>query len=58
MILNICELIEKLSPKPLWGYTISTLLPAIHKVAYKYSINLVQPIIISALTFSFSLKCP
>lgn len=40
MILNICELIEKLSPKPLWGYTISTLLPAIHKVAYKYSINL------------------
>lgn len=40
MILNICELIEKLSPKPLWGYTITTLLPAIHKVAYKYSINL------------------
>lgn len=40
MILEICELIEKFSPKPLWGYTITTLLPAIHKVAYKYSINL------------------
>ena len=40
MILNVCELIEKLSPKPLWGYTIPTLLPAIYKVAYKYSINL------------------
>lgn len=40
MILEVCELIEKFSPKPLWGYTITTLLPAIHKVAYKYSINL------------------
>lgn len=39
-ILNICEIIETFSPKPLWGYMISTLLPAIHKVAYKYSINL------------------
>ena len=40
MILNVCELIEKFSPKPSWGYTVTTLLPAIHKVAYKYSINL------------------
>lgn len=39
-VLEICELIEKFSPKPLWGYTITTLLPALHKVAYKYSINL------------------
>lgn len=39
-ILEICEIIEKFSPKPLWGYTVTTLLPALHKVAYKYSINL------------------
>lgn len=36
-VLEACELIEKFSCKNVWGYSITNLLPAIHKVAYKYA---------------------
>lgn len=36
-ILDACELIEAMSPIPNWGYSLTNLLPAIHKVAYKYA---------------------
>lgn len=36
-ILNACELIEKFLCENTWGYSITNLLSAIHKVAYKYS---------------------
>ncbi|WP_304180862.1 hypothetical protein [Leptotrichia trevisanii] len=56
MILEICELIEKFSPKPLWGYTVTTLLPALHKVAYKYSINLRERYGLSYIKINYLLK--
>lgn len=56
LILEICELIEKFSPKPLWGYTVSTLLPALHKVAYKYSINLREKYGLSYTKINYLLK--
>lgn len=37
-ILNACELIEQYWGKTTWGYSLTRLLPAIHKVAYKYSV--------------------
>lgn len=55
-ILSICELIEEFSPRPLWGYTISTLLPAIHKVAYKYSINMREKYELSYAEINYLLK--
>lgn len=39
-ILEVCELIESYKTDELWGYSITTLLPALHKTAYKYSIVL------------------
>lgn len=39
-ILNACELIEEYWVKNIWGYSLTHLLPAIHKVAYKYSVAL------------------
>lgn len=39
-ILNCCDIIEKYNPNLLWGYSVSRLLPAINKVAYKYSVAL------------------
>lgn len=39
-ILNACELIEQYWTKNTWGYSLTHLLPAIHKVAYKYSVAL------------------
>lgn len=39
-ILKVCELIEKFSCKNTWGYSITSLLPAIHKVAPKYAVAL------------------
>ena len=39
-ILEACEIIEGFLPQNPWGYSVARLLPAIHKVAYKYSIAL------------------
>lgn len=39
-VLNLCEIIEKYSPKNAWGYSVTRLLPALYKTAYKYSIVL------------------
>lgn len=39
-ILNACEVIEKYWIRNTWGYSLTHLLPAIHKVAYKYSVDL------------------
>lgn len=39
-ILNACEIIEKYWTRNAWGYSLTYLLPAIHKVAYKYSVDL------------------
>lgn len=39
-VLDGCEIIEKYSKQGLWGYSITRLLPALHKTAYKYSIVL------------------
>lgn len=37
-ILALCEIIEKYTDVPAWGYSVTRMLPAIHKTAYKYSI--------------------
>jgi len=37
-ILECCEIIEKYTQSGLWGYSVSRLLPALHKAAYKYSV--------------------
>lgn len=39
-ILQICELIEPYSTDSLWGYSVTRLLPALHKTAYKYAVAL------------------
>lgn len=39
-ILKICEIIEKYYGDNLWGYSVTRLLPAIHKAAYKYAVAL------------------
>ncbi|MBR4085138.1 MAG: hypothetical protein IKK33_12745 [Lachnospiraceae bacterium] len=39
-ILDACELIEKYNIQTLWGYSVTRLLPAIHRTAYKYAIVL------------------
>ena len=39
-ILDICDYIEQIKGFDLWGYSVDRLLPAIHKVAYKYSFAL------------------
>ncbi len=39
-VLQACETVSALSPDPLWGYSLTRFLPAIHKVAYKYSLAL------------------
>ena len=39
-ILDICEILEGYTNVPLWGYTVTRVLPAIHKTAYKYSVAL------------------
>lgn len=39
-ILNACEIIERYWTRNTWGYSLTHLLPAIHKVAYKYSVDL------------------
>lgn len=39
-ILQICSLLEPLYTQNLWGYSVTTLLPALRKTAYKYAIVL------------------
>lgn len=39
-ILDVCDYIESIKGFDLWGYSVDRLLPAIHKVAYKYSFAL------------------
>ncbi len=39
-ILEVCEIIDKYMDESIWGYSITRLLPAIHKTAYKYAIAL------------------
>lgn len=39
-ILDACEIIDKYNQNTLWGYSVTRLLPALHKCAYKYSIAL------------------
>lgn len=39
-VLNACEIIEKYYSDALWGYSVTRLLPALHRTAYKYSIAL------------------
>ncbi len=38
-ILDVCEIIEKYCGEMLWGYSLTRLLPAIHKTAYKYAVS-------------------
>ena len=37
-ILEVCELVEKLTPVGQWGYSVSRALPAIYGAAYKYAV--------------------
>lgn len=37
-VLNACEIIEKYTDMNAWGYSVTRLLPALYKSAYKYSI--------------------
>lgn len=39
-ILDACEIIQKYCGEMLWGYSVTRLLPAIHKTAYKYAVSL------------------
>lgn len=39
-VLDTCEVVEKYLTDNLWGYSVTRLLPALHKTAYKYSISL------------------
>lgn len=39
-VLDVCEIIQKYCGEMLWGYSVTRLLPAIHKTAYKYAISL------------------
>lgn len=39
-VLDACEIVEKYCEQSLWGYSVTRLLPAIYKTAYKYAIAL------------------
>lgn len=39
-ILDICEIIEPYMSETMWGYSVTRLLPALYKTAYKYSVSL------------------
>lgn len=39
-ILEVCELVERFNVQNVWGYSVTRLLPAIHKTAYKYAVAL------------------
>lgn len=38
-ILDVCDTIERYCGDMLWGYSVTRLLPAIHKTAYKYAVS-------------------
>ena len=48
-ILEICDIIETYTADSMWGYSVTRLLPALHKTAYKYAISLRKH---DGLTFS------
>ena len=48
-LLEVCELVEKLTPVSQWGYSVSRALPAIYGVAYKYAV-----VMRSQMGFSYS----
>ena len=39
-ILEICDIIEPYSAESIWGYSVTRLLPALHRTAYKYAVSL------------------
>lgn len=39
-VLEVCEIIEQYMEDSIWGYSVTRLLPALHKTAYKYAISL------------------
>lgn len=39
-VLEVCEIIERYMTESIWGYSVTRLLPALHKTAYKYAISL------------------
>ena len=39
-LLDACEIMEKYNNQGLWGYSLTRLLPALNRTAYKYSIAL------------------
>lgn len=41
-ILDVCDIVQKYCSEALWGYSVTRLLPAIHRTAYKYAISLRQ----------------
>lgn len=56
-ILAICELIEAFSAQSLWGYSVTRMLPAIHKTAYKYALALRNQYGLSFTDINDILKC-
>lgn len=38
-MLEVCEIIEKYHGSDAWGYSVTRLLPALHKTAYKYAVR-------------------
>lgn len=48
-LLEVCEIIEKLTPVGQWGYSVCWALPAVNKVAYKYAM-----VMRSKMGFSYS----
>lgn len=39
-VLEVCEIIERYMAESIWGYSVTRLLPALHKTAYKYAVSL------------------
>lgn len=39
-ILDLCEIVERYTPQPAWGYSVTRLLPALHHTAYKFAVVL------------------
>lgn len=55
-ILDGCEIIERYSEQGLWGYSVTRLLPALHKTAYKYAIVLRERYSLTYNEINFLLK--
>jgi len=39
-VLDVCDIVESYQGDNLWGYSVTRLIPAIHKTAYKYAVAL------------------